>query len=527
MSMAVTDNPLITGLMKPGAYPHPCAAIELIETHISWVLLTGDFAYKIKKPVDFGFLDFSTLKKRQVFCQEELRLNRRFTNELYLEVVPITGTPAQPAIGDPEIRSKELIIEYAVKMRQFEAGCLLSERAEQDLLSFDDIDAFAEIISRFHQSAKKAETVMPYGEANEIRHWSEENFEHIETKLDDALQLLRLHKIKNWTRDEWRLKARLMHQRKQQGFVRECHGDLHLGNIALIDGEVTPFDCIEFNPKLRWIDVMSELAFILMDLAHRNLDAFFWRLLNGYLRQTGDYGGLPLLRYYLVYRAMVRAKVALLSLHPDADASESERIHKAYIAYTRLAERYIKMTQPMLLITHGYSGSGKSFVSSWLAENDGTIHLRSDIERKRLFGYKAHDDTVSAVGNGIYTAEASRKTYRYLADLADTILNAGFDVIVDAAFLKQEQRALFQQLAEKLNVPLLILDFQADESTLQERIQLRQQQQNDPSEATIEVLQQQITTAEPLTEAERNMTIEIDGTQPDAPIIGVRVKTLK
>lgn len=499
------ETRLIPSLLNRRVYPHATGTIELLETHISWILLTGEFAYKIKKPVDFGFLDFSTLEKRRFCCDEELRLNRRFSSSLYLDVVPITGSPEKPEMGGTGMAT-----EYAVKMRQFDQQGLMSMRAENGLLSTDDIDGIARIVSRFHNDTETTTPESPYGEPDDIKHWSEENFHHIEPLLNDASEIRRLESLHIWTRNEWQQKAELMRQRKRQGFIRECHGDLHLGNIALIDGQVTPFDCIEFNPMLRWIDVASEMAFIFMDLIHRQFGPLAWRLLNGYLQQTGDYQGLALLRYYLVYRALVRAKVALLRMQQDCDPSNRNNIHAEYQAYADLAERHTQTTRSMLLITHGFSGSGKSFYAEELAEQLGAIHLRSDIERKRLYGFAPQESTNSEAGGGIYNAEAGLVTYRHLADTAQAILNEGFSVIVDATFLKQTQRSDFIALAEKTDASLLILDFKASQQTLIERIESRQQQRNDPSEATPSILQLQIGSDEPLTELEHNLSITVD-----------------
>jgi predicted kinase len=289
-----------------------------------------------------------------------------------------------------------------------------------------------------------------------------------------------------------------MEQRKSQGFIRECHGDLHLGNIAWFENRVTPFDGIEFNAALRWIDVMNEIAFLVMDLQQRNLKPFATRFLNHYLSKTGDYSGVSLLRYYLVYRALVRAKIALLSwqqhqnLHDFQDAE----------SYANLAEAFTAPKPPVLLITHGYSGSGKSTVSRKVAEKFGAIHLRSDVERHRLFSTSKNQD--------IYSAEKSQQTYQKLADFAETILDAGFSVFVDATFLKYEQRNLFQNLAVKKKVKFLILDFQATEEELSRRIIQRQQLGNDASEATLTVLQYQLQTAQPLTLAEQKQTLSAE-----------------
>ncbi|MGZ4969806.1 MAG: AAA family ATPase, partial [Methylobacter sp.] len=282
---------------------------NIIETHISWVLLTGQYVYKIKKPVNFGFLDFSTLEKRRFCCNEELRLNRRLASELYLEVVPVTGTPDRPQLG-----GTDTAIEYAVKMTRFPSGQLLNEYAKLGQLNAETIDQLADSIAGFHEAVERTDESSPYGDSVNIKHWFDENFDHIRPLLATDIQKQQLQNIQQWGDCEWRSLADLMQRRKRQGYVRECHGDLHLGNITLINDKVIPFDCIEFNPMLRWIDVISEVAFLFIDLLHFGYEHYAYRFLNRYLQYTGDYEGLVLLRYYLVYRALVRAKVALLRM---------------------------------------------------------------------------------------------------------------------------------------------------------------------------------------------------------------------
>ena len=492
------SNTLIKALSEAGAYRHAITAVSVVETHISWVLLTGQFAYKIKKPVNFGFLDFSTLERRQFCCYEELRLNRRLAADLYIDVVKITGTPEQPSVdGDGEA------IEYAVKMMQFPAGYTLSERAERGQLGVDDIDQITDIIADFHESVAQADAASPYGTGDCIKRWFVENFDHIRPLLADDRHKQQLQLIQDWGDAEWTSKADLMALRKRQGHVRECHGDLHLSNMTLIDGKVTLFDCIEFNPMLRWIDVVSEIAFLVIDLLHFGYERLAFRLLNHYLQRTGDYQGLALLRYYLVYRALVCAKVSLLRHAQQAN-------HQPCLSYTEfadLAERYIQAGRIVLIITHGYSGSGKSTLSGQLAEKTGAVQIRSDIERKRLFGYRAQERTGSGLDSGLYTQDASLKTYRYLADCATAVIAAGFSAIIDAAFLKSEQRELFKQLAADCGVPLLIVDFQASDAELCRRIRLRQQ---DASEATLDVLQHQQQSAQALSAEEQCYVITID-----------------
>lgn len=496
---------LIETLLKPEAYPHPVTKIERMETHISWVLLTGDYAYKIKKPIQFDFLDFSTLEKRHFYCQEELRLNRRLAPDLYLQVVPITGS-----LEEAEINGSGEIIEYAVQMRQFATQQLLSEIAQHGGLNAAMLDELADLAADFHRCAETDTSDSRYGSVAEIQHWFSGNFAHIRPLLQDEKFLQQVAKLESWGRRELSKNVELMQQRKQLGFIRECHGDLHLGNIALINRQVTPFDGIEFEPALRWIDVISEVAFVVMDLQERGMTSFAYRFLNRYLVQTGDYQGLALLRYYLVYRALVRTKVALLRWQQQQNSHDYQEAEN----YADLAESFTTPKPPLLVITRGFSGSGKSTLSAQLAEALGMIHLRSDVERQRLLGTSSGESR--AINQGIYSAEKILFIYQKLADLAATLLNAGFSVLIDAAFLLVEQRVLFQQWANEKQVKFLILDFHAPETELKQRIIQRQQLGNDASEATLAVLEHQLKTAQALTDEELKTTIRVDSCAEDA-----------
>ncbi len=484
---------LIQSLLKPTAYPHSVATIELIETHISFVFLTGKFVYKIKKAVQFDFLDFSTLEKRRFYCEEEWRLNRRFAPELYVQVVPITG-----AIENAKINGGGEIIEYAVQMRQFPAHQLLSEMANHGRLDAPLIDQLADLAADFHRDANIDISGSSYGTVAEIHRWFSGNFAEICPIIENEKFLSQLARLENWGNQELLKNTSVMQQRKSQGFIRECHGDLHLGNITLFENHVTPFDGIEFNPALRWIDVMNEIAFVVMDLQQRNLKPFATRFLNRYLSKMGDYSGLSLLRYYLVYRASVRAKIALLRWQQHQNLHDYQEAEH----YANLAEEFTTPPPPVLLITHGYSGSGKSTLSRKIAENFSTIHLRSDVERQRLFSTLKNQDS--------YSAEKSQQIYQQLANFAATILDAGFSVFIDATFLKCEQRDLFQNLATKKLVKFFILDFQEAEEELSRRVIQRQQLGNDASEATLTVLQQQLQTAQPLTSSEQKQAVSVE-----------------
>jgi uncharacterized protein len=500
---------LIHSLQDPAVYEHPVENIQLLETHISWVILTGGIVYKIKKAVNFGFLDFSTLEKRHFYCEEELRLNRRFAPDLYLDVIAVRGSVEHPAW-----HGEGPAIEYAVRMRQFSQQALLSSLASRQGITRDHIDEIAALVADMHAGAAVADVGEQYGSPQIIHHWVVENFTHIRPALRHNGRREQLVRLEQWCDREYRSKESVLLTRRSQGFIRECHGDLHLGNLALINGRITPFDCIEFNPQLRWIDVMSEGAFLMMDLQDRGYPELAYHFLNVLLQQTGDYAGVRILRYYLVYRALVRAKVAVLRIgQAAATADRDDETWSEYDSYMRLAAGYAESAAPALIITHGVSGSGKSWMASRLALRLEAIQVRSDVERKRLFGYDMDARTGSAVQAGIYTVEAGRQTYARLAELARYLIEGGYTAIVDAAFLKREERERFRLLAGRLEVPFVLLDFFADEDVLRERICARQASGTDPSEAGVDVLAAQLRTREPLDSFERRHAVAIDASR--------------
>jgi aminoglycoside phosphotransferase family enzyme/predicted kinase len=501
---------LIAALRQAAAYDHAVRDITLVETHISWVLLTGDFVYKLKKPVNFGFLDFSTLALRKHYCDEEVRLNRRYAPQLYLGVVSITDS-----LRGPHINGSGPVLEYAVKMVQFDDSKLFSRLLADGLLGRDHMDETAEVLAGFHARCERAEATSPYGDPEAVQQPVMENFAQLQQHAGDYLAQQPLatlfDAVHTWSEQTFARLRPLLAQRKLDGFVRECHGDLHLRNIVLIDTQVVPFDGIEFNANLRWIDVMSELAFLLMDLEDHQRRDLARRLLNAYLQLSGDYDGLHVLRFYQCYRAMVRAKVAALRRSQDAEArTECEQdIHN----YLQLAHDYTRQCQPYLVITHGLSGSGKTTLTQALLEATELIRVRSDVERKRLFKLSAQARTGAGVDTGIYTADASTHTYARLAELARSVLQAGLPVVVDATFIKQAQREPFRRLAQELRLPFFILHCDIEPEEQRRRIMAREQAAKDASEAGLLVLQHQLQSQEPLTASEQPFVVRVDTTR--------------
>jgi aminoglycoside phosphotransferase family enzyme/predicted kinase len=481
-------------MMRPESYPHPTDQIQLRETHISWVFLTGEFAYKVKKPVDFGFVDFTTLQDRRRFCFEELRRNQRYCEGIYLDVVPIGVSDGKLQVG-----ATECVVEYAVKMRQFDDSLLANRLAVTGQLLAQEVSQLATHIAHCHHLAKRA-IENPAAVADRIAGEALENFRVLRELKKDAACTHRLDRIENWTIDVLKKYRKDFENRCKNGFVRECHGDLHLGNLVRWQGQLTPFDAIEFNPDFFWIDVISEIAFVIMDLHDHGAEQLGWRFLNAYLESTGDYQGLGLLRFYLVYRAMIREKVRGLRLMQSGERDEDSgpRGPEAK-SYLEMAVQYIKPDSLVLIITHGLSGSGKTHGSQVLLEQVGAIRIRSDVERKRFITEEQSAASASETAEGsLYTVDSREKIYQFLADKAKMILQTGFPVIVDATFLKRKQRDMFRRIAEQLQIPFRIANFDADESTLRHRIRTRSELGNDVSDADERVLEIQWTQLEPL-----------------------------
>ncbi len=480
---------LIAALVNPACYPHSVESVQHLETHISHILLAGDYAYKIKKPLNLGFLDFTSLERRRRYCLDEVRLNRRLAPQLYLDCIPIGGSVENPRLGGEPATA----LEYAIKMRRFSQTALLDRCLAEGRLQPRHIDALARQLAAFHGAIARADPGQSWGAPAQVQQPAQDNFDTLRQLLEHPADLELLQYLEQWTLAAYRRLQGTLEDRKANGFIRECHGDLHLGNILLEEEQILIFDCIEFNDEFRWIDVMSDLGFLLMDLRQRGADGLAWRLLDGYLEASGDYGGLRVLPYYKVYRALVRAKIAAIRRRqPDLSVAQRAAVASDCRAYLELAATFTRPSPPFLLIAHGVSGSGKSYLTAQLAEAPGAIRIRSDVERKRLFGLDALENSHSGLEQGLYTADASRRTYERLYTLAEQILTAGYPVLVDATFLEAERRRTFRALAAAWGVPFILLACEADPGTLRGRVAQRRTRGDDAAEADVVVLERQL-----------------------------------
>lgn len=445
---------------------HGGAAVECVDTHISAIFLAGDDAYKLKRAVTFDYLDFSTPQLRRHFCEEEVRRNRRTAPSIYKGVLPITrsasGALALGGSGEP--------VDWVVHMARFDQSQLLDRLAAAHALPVTLADELGRTIAAFHRSAAPR---IDRGGTRGMRVVADGNAHDLRDEMLAARTLAELN-----------ARGPLLEDRRQQGFVRECHGDLHLGNIVLIDGAPTLFDAIEFNDDIACIDVLYDLAFVLMDLRHRGLAGHANTLLNAYLEETGDYRGLPLMPLFLSCRAAVRAKISEVSARVQHDAAQREALQRAAGEYRAEAARLLDHRHPIVIAIGGVSGTGKSTTAAALAPlvggAPGAVILRSDVIRKQLLG-AGRFEPLGAAG---YTSDVSARVYGELASRARQALTGGA-VIVDATFLREGDRRLMETIASEAGAAFFGFWLDAPDAVLGERLKNRQR---DPSDADQTVL---------------------------------------
>ncbi len=504
----IRTNVLIDALLEPERYPHPVTTVTLRQTHLSWVLLAGEFAYKIKKPVRLDFVDFSSLERRKHYCEEELRLNRRFAPALYLDVVPIRGSAGQPTFeGDTPPQ------EYAVRLHRFAADQELGSLLERDAITAEELNAFGCRLAQLHAACPPH--AMPGAAARSLgvvranlgqlqatmsAPADTDSDPDADTGAATGAQADVLASLSSWLSRQGRVCAPQVEQRGLAGWIRECHGDLHAGNIVRFAGTLTAFDCLEFDVALRRIDVLDDAAFLVMDLLARKHRGLAYAFLNGWLEVGGDYAAAGMLRFFMVHRALVRAKVQWLG----GAREESKRYLHTALSLTQAA------APPALILTCGLSGSGKTWLSDRLVAQVGAIRIRSDVERKRLAGLRAGQASGSPPGEGIYSPEFNARVYAHLLDRSAALLAAGENVIVDAAFLKQAERRKFMNLARDAAAPVAILHCVGTLQELSKRLLHRQRSGHDASEADAAVMRRQVDSWESLTEHERSVAIEVD-----------------
>jgi len=492
--------PLIQQMLQPEFYPHPVASpIDLIQTHVSYVLMTGDYVYKLKKPVNFGFLDFSTLAQREHFCHEELRLNQRGAADLYLDVVPVSQTEAGYAL------SGDNPVEYAVKMKQFPQNTLLTDLFDRGELTEELVRQLAVQIANFHKISPTTDYIRSFGKVERVRQAFDENYEQTVGYIGGPQTQQQFDETRAYTDHFFADREALFAQRIERNCIRECHGDLHLRNIAYWNGDFLLFDCIEFNEPFRFVDVMYDVAYIVMDLDMRQRTDLRMAFLNTYIEEMGDWEGLQVLPIYVNRQTYVRAKViSFLLSDPSASAADKQAAHATAAQYYKLAWEYTQPQTGRLLVMAGLSGSGKTTIARTLAGRMGAVHIRSDAVRKHLAGISIHERGDAS----LYTPEMTQKTYSRLLELGVTLATEGYTVVLDAKYDRQEFRAEAIAQAQAHHLPLDLLYCSAPHEVLCDRLQHRS---GDIADATVEVLAQQH--FEPFVEEEQPLVTTLDTTQ--------------
>jgi uncharacterized protein len=518
MPLDTLPTGFVARLLEPAAWPWPAERVELVETHISWVFLAGEYACKFKKPLDLGFLDFRERAMRLHFCREELRLNRRLAPEIYLDVIGARATPSGWRVGPLTGGA-----EPAVRMRRFPDDARLDRYLEAGHLDGAELEVFATVLARFQRSLPPAVPGEGYGDAEAVFRPALANFAALQSDSLDRGASAALADLEDWTRRRAARLARRFDQRLATGFVREGHGDLHLANLVMLDGRITAFDGIEFDPVLRWIDVQSEVAFLLMDLESRGRAEMGWRFCNAWLAALGDYDGLEVLGWYLVYRHLVRAKVDGIRLaQAGLDAEEAQRLRARLAMHIELASSHAHPPPPLLVLMHGFSGSGKSRLAGRLAPLLPAAWVRSDLERKRLHGLDPLAAAPAAFGKGLYGAEGSARTYARLGEIARAALGAGVSLVVDAAFLEADRREDFIGLALECGARPVVLECAAPPDVLRQRVAARR---NDPSDADLAVLDAQLKRSVDIGAREAAFRITVDTSHdPDAMALAANLR---
>lgn len=504
--------PLVQALLKPEAYPHHPQKIEMVQTQMSFIFLTGDYVYKVKKPVDLGYLDYTALEKRHFFCHQELELNKRLCPEVYLEVMPIIEDKGQFYIG-----GKGKAIEYAVRMRQLPRQRMMDTLLLANQVTQEMVIKVAEILAAFHDEAETSLEISTYGELDTILKNTEENFTQTEKYIGVSIPSERYHHIKSYTDNFVHKSASLFSKRVKAGRIKDCHGDLHAAHICFANG-ICIYDCIEFNDRFRYCDVASEIAFLAMDLDRYQRADLSRDFVNTYVQLSQDEELLELLNFYKCYRAYVRGKVESFKLDdPYIPEGEKEKVLATAQGYFDLAYRYTS-TKPFLFITAGLVGTGKTALAQALSQRLGLVVISSDVTRKKLANIPVTEHRFEEFKGGIYSEDFSRKTYGTMFTEANRLLSQGQSVIVDASFKKKEDRLRARKLAKETGAEFMAIECILDEAVIKNRLEQRLTEES-VSDGRWEIFDLQKPEFDKITEFSPQNHIVLDMSQPMNKII--------
>ena len=483
---------LLEALARPASYPSHPARVEVTQTHISVVFLAGDEVYKLKKPVRFSFLDYSTLELRHKFCEEEVRLNRRLAPTVYLGVVPVLRSGDTYRVREAVNMRDATVVDYLVRMRRLPPERTLAALITGGQVTKPGMHALAQRLVHFHTTAS-THGAAEYGAPATVWQAFADNFEATAPFVGDTISEQQYRVIQEFSRTFFDQHQELLKNRVLQDRVREGHGDLRCDHVYFLEEGIAIIDCIEFSPRLRTCDVASELAFLAMDLELRGAVTWADELVHNYTAQTEDEDLFTLLPFYQCYRAYVRGKVeSLKSKEPEIPAAEQERARQHARRSFRLSYRYARGTPaPELIVVCGQIGTGKSTIAERLSDQTGFVVLNSDVIRKRIAGPLPSARTATDYQAGLYTPEFTRRTYDAMHAAAEEELRAGLGVIVDATYKDSAHRRVVRELSVRYHVPVLFVECQAPATIVEQRLQQRQRAGNSASDATSEIAQRE------------------------------------
>jgi uncharacterized protein len=494
-------------LLDPRIYPDETKKVEMMQTQMSFIFLTGDYVYKIKKPVNLGYLDYSTLEKRLFFCRQEVELNRRLSPDVYLGVIPLTRS-----LGLISLSGQGEIVDYAVKMRYLPQERMMNVLLERNRVSPAMVEAVANLLVAFHAKAATGPAINSFGKIENIRITMDENFAQTDKYIGKAITARQFKNIQDYTYRLLEEKSEVFSQRISGNHIRDTHGDLHSAHICFTRS-ISIYDCIEFNDRFRFNDIIAEIAFLAMDLDHYGRADLSGAFIDSYIRLSGDSQIKELLKFYKCYRAYVRGKVSCFKLDdPYVPEEEKLRTLESSRQYFELAESYTR-SRPVLFITTGLVGSGKTTLAQALARRTGATVISSDIVRKQLASVPAGEHRFAEMDSGIYSPEFSRRTYDSLFSSARDILNQGDSVILDASFIKSEERRRAKQIAEEAKADFFIVECLLDQENTRQRIAQRLKQ-GSVSDGRMEIYEPQKKKFEPVSETESSHHFVIDSAQP-------------
>ncbi len=516
----MNQSAVLQAMRDPGFYPEAPRKIEVRETHISTLFLTDDRVYKVKKPVNFGFLDFTALSARKFFCEQELLLNRRLAPDVYLTVLPIYRS------GDRiSFRKGGSIVEYALQMRRLPRERMMEALLTEGKIDQETIRKIAFHLIGFHSRARTGAEISIYGTAERILKNCGENFLQTAPFIGKTVTQDQYNRIRNYTETFFEQHRSLFEKRMEDHRIRDCHGDIRIEHICIED-RISIFDCVEFNRRFRYSDVASDIAFLAMDLDFHEVPVFSRCLVSTYVDYTRDIDLLKLIRFYKCYRAYVRGKVeSFQGMDANRTRTASAPALSRARKYFSLAAEYAE-DRPYLVITTGLTGTGKSVLARALARDLSVALFQSDVIRKEISGVPLDEHRLERFGEGIYSEEITRKTYQRLFEKGEEELVRGRPVFLDATFLKSDERKMARNLAEKSGAAFFILEVTSPEIVVTNRLKERIRREGEVSDGRPEIYALQKEIFEPVREVSPGCHLVVDTSRKEDPLPQVEKQIL-